>query len=242
MSDTTVTAPIALVGSGEFLPQMVEVDRVLLDGRVPRAAFLATAAGLEGDASINRWLSMGVKHYESMGVEPVPVRVVNRDDANDPALAALINNVGLVYLSGGNPGYLADTLRGTLVWAAIEAAWRSGTALGGCSAGAMALSADAPREVRGRPMSEAAGLSVVPHLSVIPHFDHMAKWDPLFMEHAVARTSPGATLVGVDEDTALVGGPSHWTVMGQATVTVFGAGQPQIYRAGDRFTLSGRSS
>lgn len=40
--------PIALVGSGEFLPQMVEVDRWLLNGRLPRAAFLPTAAGEEG--------------------------------------------------------------------------------------------------------------------------------------------------------------------------------------------------
>ena len=40
--------PIALVGSGEFLPVMEDVDRGLLAGRPPRAAFLPTAAGEEG--------------------------------------------------------------------------------------------------------------------------------------------------------------------------------------------------
>ena len=32
--------------------------------------------------------------------------------------------LGLIYLSGGNPRFLARTLRGTRVWDAVEAAWR----------------------------------------------------------------------------------------------------------------------
>ena len=145
---TRTAGPIALVGSGEFLPQMVDVDRFLLTGRPPRAAFLPTAAGEEGAASVNRWLKLGTDHYTAMGIEPVAIPVLNADDANRADLAALIDDVGLIYLSGGNPGYIAKSLRNSLVWDAIVRAWLNGAALAGCSAGAMVLTASAP-DVRG---------------------------------------------------------------------------------------------
>lgn len=230
--------PLALVGSGEFLPQMAEVDRGLLAGRPRRVAFLATAAGQEGDASIDRWLSMGVRHYTGLGVEPVPVRVVDRADADDPAFAALVRDVGLVYLSGGNPGYLADALRDTLVWRAIVEAWRGGAALAGCSAGAMALTAEAPR-VRGGAMAAVPGLALVPHLVVVPHFDRMASWDPAMVERAIGRSVGGTIVVGIDEDTALVGGPIEWTVAGRQRVTVFGPDGPVAYGDGSQLRLLG---
>lgn len=236
MDGQPTPGPIALVGSGEFLPQMIAVDRWLLAGRPARAAFLPTAAGQEGDASVDRWLSLGTAHYSAMGVEPVPVRVVDRADADDADLAARIHAVGLVYLSGGNPGYVADTLRDTVVWQAIVAAWRAGAALAGCSAGAMALTAEAPH-VRLGSMAPQPGLALVPHLAVIPHFDRMAGWDPGVTARASARRDDGATVVGIDEDTALVGGPTEWTVMGRQQVTVFGPTGVTRHGAGERLTL-----
>jgi cyanophycinase len=229
--------PLALVGSGEFLSRMVAVDRVLLEGRAPRAAFLATAAGQEGEASIERWLSLGAAHYMAMGIEPVSVRVIDRRDADDPAHIARVSGVGLIYLSGGNPGYLAETLRGTGMWAAIEEAWRAGVALAGCSAGAMALTADAPH-VRAGSMTAHPGLGLVAHLAVIPHFDRMAEWDPNVTTRATARRDDGVTVVGIDEDTALVGGPVEWTVMGRQRVTVFGRDGATSHVAGTRLELA----
>jgi cyanophycinase len=230
------SSPIALVGSGEFLPQMAEVDRLLLEGRSPRVAILSTAAGEEGSASVNRWLSQGEAHFMGLGALPIPVPIIDRDTANDPALASLIANVGLVYLSGGNPGYLANSLRGTLAWTAIVDAWRSGAALAGCSAGAMALSATAPT-VRSGTMTPHDGLSLVPHLSVMPHFDQMGKWDPGFVDRARSHVKPGQTLVGIDEDTALVGGFDHWTVMGKGVVSVFNGADRTRYSSGETVSL-----
>ena len=229
---------MALVGSGEFLPGMVDVDRWLLAGRAPRVAIIPTASGEEGDASIDRWIDLGVRHYEAMGCEPVPVRVVDRDDADSEALASLIDGVGLVYLSGGNPGYLARTLRGTAVLRAIESAWRAGAALAGCSAGAVALTASAVDVRRaGMPFEDAFGL--VPGLSVIPHFDRMSGWDPGFLERARSRTRPNMLLVGIDENTALVGGPQTWTAMGAGTVTAFHPDASRVLRAGETLLLTG---
>lgn len=236
---TPTKGPIALVGSGEFLPQMVEVDRWLINGRPQRAAFLPTAAGEEGPSSVDRWLKLGTDHYRAMGIEPVPVPVLNADDANNPALAALIDNVGLVYLSGGNPGYIARTLRNSLVWEAIVRAWENGAALAGCSAGAIALTASAPDVRQGRAMVSEPATNLVKHLTVIPHFDRMAQWAPQMVEQAQAQLAPGSLLVGIDEDTALVGGPTEWTVMGRQRVIVYGPNGPSTFVHGQSVTLPG---
>lgn len=135
MTPTTSPGPLALVGSGEYLPQMADVEAGLLAGRPRRYVQLATAAVPDGSAVVERWHKLGVEQAQRIGAEAVVVPVKDRRDADDLALAARIGGAGLIYLSGGHPAYLADTLRDTAVWAAIVDAWRSGAALAGCSAG-----------------------------------------------------------------------------------------------------------
>jgi cyanophycinase len=201
--------PVALVGSGEYLPVLADVERRLLAGRPPRYVQLATAAAPEGPAVLARWHTLGARAAERLGVEQVVVPVTDRDGALDDVNARLIEGAGLVYLSGGNPSFLTETLRDTPVWAAIVAAWRAGAALAGCSAGAMALSASLP-DIR-RPWRPALpGLGVVPMVEVLPHFDAFAARMPDLVLRRVAGAPPGVRIVGVDEDTALVGGLDGW--------------------------------
>jgi cyanophycinase len=156
-----------------------------------------------------RWHDLGARAAARIGVEQVVVPVGDRAGAMDEANAALIDGAGLVYLSGGNPAFLADTLRGSAVWTAILRAWHGGAALAGCSAGAMALSASLP-DIR-RPWRPALpGLGVVPMLEVLPHFDAFAARMPDLVLRRVAGAPPGVRLVGIDEDTALVAGLDGW--------------------------------
>jgi cyanophycinase len=216
---TQTPGPIALVGSGEFLPAMEAVDAALLAGRPTRAVFLPTAAAPEGTDRVDYWVGLGTEHYRRLGVEPVPLAVLDRRDADDPANAAAVTGAGLVYLSGGNPGYLADTLRGTAVLEALLAAWRAGAALAGCSAGACALTAlaDDTRTGATRP-----GLAVVPELVVLPHFDRIERWAPGIVERRAAGLAPGQVLLGIDEDTALISGDDGWRVDGRQKVWIVG--------------------
>jgi cyanophycinase len=248
---------------------MVEVDRHLLTGRPQRAVFLPTAAAEEGEDTVRYWLELGTSHFERLGVEPVPIRVLTRADAAREDLAALVAGAGLVYLSGGNPGYLAATLRDTVVWRAIEAAWRSGTALAGCSAGACALSyaADDVRAARAAraaggddaqaaraagaggargaagaesPRQAPSGLAVIPEVAVIPHYDRMSQWMPDFADRYLARTPPEVTVVGVDEDTAIL--TAGDTPDGERTFTVAGRQSAWIIdRSGGRTQFSAGS-
>lgn len=235
------SGPIALAGSGEFLPVMEPVDRALLGGRPPRAAFLPTAAALEGDERVAYWLDLGRQHYEAMGIEPVPVAVCTRDDAEDPKMAELIAGAGLVYLSGGDPHHLASTLRGSAVWSAIVGAWRRGAALAGCSAGAIALGAGAP-SLRGHggpvPAGVPNGLGVLPRLAVIPHFDVVGRWRPDAAERFLAWSPPGTLTLGIDEETALVGEGGRWRVWGKGSVWVLRSGSRTRVEAGQEVSVS----
>jgi len=213
---------------------MEAIDAGLLAGRPARAVFLPTAAGPGGPERVAYWLRLGADHYRRLGVEPVPLAVVDRRDADDPTLAAEVAGAGLIYLSGGNPGYLADTLRRTAVLDAILAAWRGGAALAGCSAGACALTAraDDTRTGAARP-----GLDVVPALVVLPHFDRIERWRPGIVAERAAHLGAGQTLVGIDEETALVGGEGAWRVDGRRQVWLVAPdGTRTAYGAGARVT------
>lgn len=201
---TTPPGRIALVGSGEYLPVMHDVEAWLLEGRPPRYVQLATAAAPEGERSLQRWHALGAQAAARLGAEQIVVDVRNRDDANDPALAALIEGAGLVYLSGGNPGYLAKTLINTKVWIAIRRAWLAGASLAGCSAGAMALGGYVP-DFRHPRSGGTPGLGLLPTLRVLPHFDRTSRWIPGFAMRPLV--DPKATVIGIDEDTALIGEP-----------------------------------
>lgn len=235
------SAPIALVGSGEYLPVMAEVEGALLAGRPPRYVQLATAAAPEGQKSLDRWHRLGKAQAERLGVEQVVVDVRTRADADDPALAASIAGAGLIYLSGGNPAYLADTLRDTAVWNAIVAVHVAGAALAGCSAGAMAIADWAPW--RGGPVASAqdgsrrpTGLGLVPHVRVIPHFDVMGSRSPAMLTSALATLPDDVMLLGIDEETALVGGPREWHVVGRQSVWTIDRSDRHEHRAGSSIT------
>jgi cyanophycinase len=230
--------PLALVGSGEYLPVMAGVEGMLLHGRPPRYVQIPTAAAPEGEQSLRRWLDLGAGQAARLGVEQVPVVARDRGEADDEQLAALIGGAGLVYLSGGNPSYLARTLRGSRVGDAVIAAWQSGSALAGCSAGAIALTGWVP-SMRALDREPDPGLGVLPHLRVLPHFDKMLAWVPDLLTRAVMRPPAGTTVIGIDEDTAIVDmtGAGHgWQVHGRQQAWVLAAGPRRGFPAGSTLT------
>ena len=144
--EDTITAntgpgPLALVGSGEYLPVMADIEAALLAGRPPRYVQLATAAVPDGPSVVERWHNLGREQAQRLGVEAVILSVNDRADADNEAIAQQVAGAGLIYLSGGNPGFLADTLRDTAVWAAIVTAWQDGAALAGWAILTVAMTA-----------------------------------------------------------------------------------------------------
>jgi hypothetical protein len=230
-----VTGPIALVGSGEYLPVLEPLERRLLEGRPPRFVQLATAAAPEGQASLARWHELGRSAAERLGVQQVvvPGRGPGERRRRGAGRPRRRRRAGLPVRR--EPAVPAATLRGTAVWRAIERAWQGGAALAGCSAGAIALTDHVP-DLR-HPLTPAEpGLAVVPGLRVLPHFDRFAGRLPDGLLTRLVDTPPGVTVVGVDEDTALVGGPGEWEVVGRQSVWVLTGDGRTEHPAGSRLT------
>ena len=217
MSDNETPGPLALVGSGEYLEHMAPIEAALIEGRPGRYVQLATAAVPDGPDVVARWHRLGREQADRLDVEQVVLNVESRSDANDPALVAQVGGAGLIYLSGGHPAFLADTLRDTELWRAIVDQWRRGAALAGCSAGAMAVTTWVP-SLRHPRDGGTPGLGLLTHVRVIPHFDAFAARMPDLLTRFLLPNDDGVMVLGIDEDTALVGGPVEWRVEGRASV------------------------
>jgi cyanophycinase-like exopeptidase len=229
---------LALVGSGEYTTAMLEVERGLLAGRPPRYVQIPTAASAEGADRLAHWVDLGRAQADRLGVEAVALVVTNRDEAEDPAVVKEVAGAGLIYLSGGNPTLLARTLGDTALWRAIVAEWRGGAALAGCSAGAMVMSDHVP-DLRHPARGGEPGFGLLPHIRVLPHFDRMAGWIPDVLTRPFFRSAPGVSVVGIDEDTAIVGGPEAFTVQGRQSAWLLSDGRRREFPPGSTMELPG---
>ncbi len=232
---------IALLGSGEYLPVMNDVDRHLLasvnvDGRSHQVVCLPTAAGEEGDESVGRWLRMGKDHFEALGATVHPLQIIGRKSADDPKFVPIIENADLIYFSGGNPLYLYETMNGSKAWAAAQRAWERGAVYAGCSAGAMILAKRLPN-FRRLGASTVAGFGLMQADYIMPHFDHAGPFK--FLVNLLRRgLKDNEYMLGIDEDTALVGKHGgEWRVMGISTVHLITRNGEEVYSAGDLVPL-----
>ncbi len=235
--------PVALVGAGEFLAPLAAFDRGLLEatGRSrPRVVILPTASAPDGEAILRTWAAMGVDHFTALGAEVEPVLV--RDIAGGRHAAALqaIGEADLVYLSGGHPRHLLRVLRESPLGGALLAAHQRGTTVAGCSAGAMAIagrtmdfrSVPKLRIPMPIPIRWSTGLALAPGIAVLPHYD---AW-PEPLSALVALQAPrGGVVLGIDEDTAVVGRNGAWQVHGAGRVTVWRGRHRERFRAGEAF-------
>ena len=59
------------------------------------------------------------------------------------------------------------------------------------------------------------GLGVVPELAVLPHFDRFEHWVPDLVDRRLEDPPAAVTLVGIDEETALVCSGGTYRVAGR---------------------------
>ena len=204
----------------------------------PRVAILPTASYPDGEEVFQRWAAMGVAPLRGLGAEVEPVLVRDRAGADDPAAAQAVGEADLIYLSGGKPGHLRRRAGGqrrrARPW---PAAHERGAVLAGCSAGAMVLAGHA-FDFRVRlvpwPLRWGHGLGFAPGVSVVPHYD---AW-PEPLSALIALQAPrGSVVLGIDEETAVVGRDGGWQVHGASRVTVWRGRRRERFRAGEVFRI-----
>ena len=55
---------------------------------------------------------------------------------------------------------------------------------------------------------------------MLPHFDQIERWSPGIVARRAVGLIDGQTLIGIDEETALVSGDAGWRVEGRRQVWV----------------------
>ncbi len=214
-----------LLGSGEFEPWSEAVDRWLVDRATGdgTVVILPTASAPEGDAVFDRWAAMGLDHYEDLGMRAEVLPVKSREDADADAAAERVDTASMVFFSGGNPPYLARTVAGTQLWAAVLRGIARGMAYAGCSAGVACLGDRAPDSAAIASDGDAMwqpGLGLFPDTYFGPHWDALEGYVPGLRAHIEASVPPETSLFAIDERTAVVGDGRSWRVVGTGSAAV----------------------
>ena len=231
---------LALVGSGEYLIQMQEIETDLLHRGISRGKSntyiqIPTGAGQEGADRIEFWKERGAAQAKRIGTECKFLPILRREDAFNPQYIEEVTNAGLIYFSGGDPGYITEVFEGTPLWEKVKFEFFSGSSLAGCSAGAMAFGS---KIVGIRKSHAQSGLGLTPEIEVIPHYDKFLGWVPDRIASIALRSDKGTYLLGIDEDTALVL-TDKWRVHGRSKVHVLNGleDSPRTFVSGEEIVL-----
>jgi cyanophycinase len=227
---------LVLQGGSEFNGRMRASDlraMALAGGRDAPVTIVPAAAAPDGN--YKRAGENGRSWFKLLGARDVTVApLVDRRSADNPDIASCLRRTRLVYLLGGFPEYLADVLRQTSAWEAIQTALQEGATLAGSSAGAMVLG-----EFFYNPAKQnlVKGLGLLPAVSIIPHFNSFGRsW-----VGRLRKELPLVRLVGIDEETGMINdGPAGtWLVYGGGAVVVYRGHQTEQYSDGENFELGG---
>ena len=209
---------IVLEGGAEFGGRMDAADRRAIDlaGGYDRPIRIIPAAAAP-DGNHRRAGQNGIDWFQHLGAADVSaLDLIDRQSANDSDIASELAGARLIYLLGGFPHYLSQTLMESRSWQAILDAHARGAVIAGSSAGAMVLC-----EYYHDPATAQLqqGLGLVRGACVLPHHETFGKdWAP-----QIRKNSAGIIMVGIDEQTGLINDvePDRWRVYGNGKVTLY---------------------
>lgn len=224
---------LLLEGGAEFGGRMSEPDLRAIElagGFDASICIIPTAAAL--DHNHKRAGNNGVRWFKSLGAKNVfAVDVIDSTSANDATLAASIRTSSLIYLLGGFPRYLAETLANSACWQAALDAYKQGAVIAGSSAGAMVLC-----EYYYDPSEKKLlrGLNLIPNACVLPHHNNFGKtWT-----QQLVQLLPNSVLIGIDEQTGMINtGGNKWQIYGSGEITLYRGGQAKGHGRGGMFSF-----
>jgi cyanophycinase len=223
-----------LEGGAEFGGRMSEPDLRAIElagGSQASIAILPTAAA--PDHNHLRAGRNGQRWFESLGASRVDVvPVTNKPSADNPDFVMRVAAANLIYLLGGFPRYLCETLRDSQVWLVVVQAHREGAMIAGSSAGAMVLC-----EYYYDPHEDKLlhGLNLLENICILPHHNRFGKsWSS-----KLRSLIPYAILLGIDEQTGIINDASDggWSVYGAGAVTLYRGEQIEVHARGEQFRL-----
>jgi cyanophycinase len=225
MSAKGESGTLALIGGGEWHDGCRDFDTALLErAAAHEVVVLPTAAAFEHP---DRVVERAVAYFSDLGASVRALDVLRRAEAEDRALADSVGDARFVYIADGSPLHLRSALKDSALFDTMLTAYRHGGVLAASGAGATVL-CDPMVDPRGG--AYTVGLGVVRDLAVFPY--HGTAADHL-RERSIDLLPRAATLVGLDEQTALIREPdATWRVAGAGAVTVYDGRKTTVVDSG----------
>ena len=205
---------LALIGGGEWGDDCRAFDRDLLDrSEAKKVVVLPTAAAFEHP---ERAIERAQAHFDGLGAGVEGLMVLHRSEAEDQEVAATVRKARFVYLGDGSPMHLRSVLKDSPLFDALRDAYEAGAVIAASGAGATVI-CDPMVDPRGG--AYTVGLGLVVGLAVFPY--HGSAADHL-RERSIDLLPNSASLVGIDEQTAIVRDPGGaWRAEGAGNVSVY---------------------
>lgn len=228
---------IVLEGGAEFGGRMAGVDRqaVKLAGGFDAPIRIIPAAAAP-DGNHRRAGQKGVDWFRQLGASDVSaLALIDSQSADDPEIATELARARLIFLLGGFPDHLSQTLQGSRSWQTMQAAYSNGAVIAGSSAGAMVLC-----EYYYDPATSLLhrGLGLICGVCVLPHHDTFGKdWAPLIM-----NLRSRIVMLGIDEQTGAINDAAtdRWQVYGKGNITLYRNNSIHPFNVRQTFTLATR--
>jgi cyanophycinase len=216
---------IALLGGGEWRPACRDLDAELLErSGGTEVVVLPTAAAFEHP---DRVVERATGYFRDLGATVRALPVLRRADADDKKVLEGVDDAGFVYIADGSPLHLRSALKESKLFESFLHAYRKGAVVAASGAGATVV-CDPMVDPRGG--AYTVGLGLVEGLAVFPY--HGTAADHL-RERSIDLLPSTATLVGIDEETALIrDAESEWRVAGAGAVTLYDGRDTTAVRAG----------
>lgn len=257
--------PVVLFGSGETSPSGRRAFEWVLgqQQRPVRLSVLETPAGFEVNSArvAGRVADFIREHLQNHRpqIDIIPARKRGTPfSPDDPDVLAPMQHADALFLGPGSPTYAVRQLTGSLAWEYLTARHQQGAALVLASAATIAVSARALPVYEIYKVGEDAhwkeGLDLLGsyglHLVFVPHWNNAEGGEELDTSHCfmgkerfgqlLDLLSPGLTVVGIDEHTALALDLRQGVceVLGRGGVTLLQGADESHFHSGETFELS----
>ena len=211
---------IAITGSGEFLPSILDVDLKLLNylKENPYVLTFSTAAGKESNERLSYWENLAINHYSKLDVQHKHIDARNRDDLNNELVIREMKKANFIFFSGGSPNHLYESIKDSEFSDELRNVEARGI-IAGCSAGAM---------IMGEKMIKGVGLNYLQNTIVIPHYgESFYSW----ISNTIKLLNRGRyKLLCLEKDTYFIRDKDQLSVLGKQKVHI-------IYKK-DHYTFS----
>jgi cyanophycinase len=226
MRPKEASGTLALVGGGEWRDGCRDFDTELLERGGHDVVVLPTAAAFEHP---DRVVERATEYFSELGASVRGLPVLRRAEAEDRANVGRVKDAGFIYIADGSPLHLRSALKDSALFDAIVTAYRKGSVLAASGAGATVV-CDPMVDPRGG--AYTVGLGVVHDLAVFPYHGTAANH---LRERSIDLLPRAATLVGLDEQTALIRDPDvTWRVAGAGVVTLYDGRQTAVVEHGSK--------